>query len=330
MRYVVLVTAIVIGLGLSCRKADAPSPSNVSFNVWILDNNDADFETPPFEDTLTIWSDSGKKVVKKSTFNICQTIGGHRAIAVSPDDSFALIAENVTHRLSKYKHTGEESWVLEGSFHCVDISSTGRAYSLTSEGTIYGKELLEIDTANGKVMKRVQVDGFDLVVDDSHKAIWVVGADIRKLNHELEIEVTLDPVAWYAVSVDYASDGSVWVAESDHPEVGDSRRRMLKVSPAGDVLEIVPLDEDPACLAVDRSDDSVWVATRKNVYQFSSAGAPRREIECGSAFVIRIRQPDRSVWIATRKGNVIQLSKEGEVMGTISGFSEDQKYVAVP
>ncbi|EDZ67008.1 hypothetical protein NOC27_335 [Nitrosococcus oceani AFC27] len=58
--------------------------------------------------------------------------------------------------------------------------------------------------------------GFDVAIDDTNYAIWIVGADVKKLNIFLEQECALDPVEWTAVSVDFDSSGSIWIAERKH------------------------------------------------------------------------------------------------------------------
>lgn len=42
------------------------------------------------------------------------------------------------------------------------------------------------------------------------------------LDFNLNLLWSVDPIAWVAVSVDLSSDGSAWVAEREHSEVGGS------------------------------------------------------------------------------------------------------------
>src|SRR5439155_17367820 len=102
--------------------------------------------------------------------------------------------------------------------------------------------------------------GFDIVLDAERDVLWLVGKTIKKCDLELTVlrEIN-DLIRWCAVSVDLNPDGSIWVAEREHPDVKQSSNRILKISPGGTVLKTVNLSWSPLCLRVDRSDGSVWV-----------------------------------------------------------------------
>jgi hypothetical protein len=199
--------------------------------VWILDNLDPDSSTPPFTDTLTIRDAFGAPLATTAAFNVAQSIGAWRAISVAPSGDYALVAQFGPvsgDTLTKIDSQGHVLWsVVMPELNSVAFSTNGFAYALTG-ATIYGTSIRKVNPANGDIVASAAYGGVDLVVDDTHDAIWVVGDKIRKLNRNLALQamVTPDPIAWSAVSVDYSSDGSVWVAERQY-SLGTGQDRLL-------------------------------------------------------------------------------------------------------
>jgi hypothetical protein len=131
-------------------------------------------------------------------------------------------------------------------------------FALTSSGTIYGNQILLIGL-QGQILRQASIGGFDLAVDDKRKVVWLVGKNIKKCDLEFKVLQEVNSIGWCAVSIDLSSDGSVWVAERQHPDVAQSTNRLLKVSQEGQVLKAVGLPFSPLCLRVERSDETVWV-----------------------------------------------------------------------
>ena len=287
-------------VGISSCALFAPPPGYES-TVWILDNADPDFANPPFDDTLTVVSSDGSLVNTITGINITQTIGGCRRLAVSSDGAYALVAvtDPAGPKLVCLEVSGEECWSLDRRVAAVDFLDAQHAYALTTTGTISGEALLLIDPRDGTVLGEADQGGFDLVVDGDHGAIWLVGADVKKLDLAMERQFVIDPIGWSAVSVDFTSDGSAWVAEQAHPDVPGSADRLLKIGPDGSVVRTVPLDFSPSCVRVDRGDDSLWVAGGGGVRKFGSDGTPLLSIP-GLSFTLCIDQADGSAWAAGR------------------------------
>lgn len=307
----------------------------VDREIWILDNADPDFKNAPFEDSLTMIGGKGATEFCRKELNIAQTIGGQRAIDVSPEGTYALVCENVTRQISRFDRDGNRAWTLNRPIHAVDVFSPQRAYGLTESGTIWGESLVEIDTVSGHVRREIQeAGGFDLCVDPARKRIWVVGSEIYLVSFSGDVLFTIDPIAWCAVSVDYRSDGSAWVAVGYHPQVGGSNDRLLLVSETGSILKEVDLDFDPDCVRCDRRDDSVWVALGPVLRKYDGAGVLRLEVP-SSGYSCALDESDGSIWVTVdkkpllRRGTIEHWSASGKYLGSLSGFSLDQKYVAV-
>jgi len=299
-------------------------------NVWVLDNADPDFQNPPFDDTLTVMGTDGTLINTMTGFNIAQSIGGRRALAVGPDGSYALVAETLASRLSRYDLSGEMRWSLNQKISAIDILDDTHAYALTTRGTIYGETLILLNPMDGTVMEEVEYGGFDLVVDRDHGAIWVVGADIKKLNlDDLELQFAIDPIVWAAMSVDFRSDGSAWVAEREHPDVAGSQNRILLIAPDGTVTQVVELNFPPMCLRVDRRDDSIWVTGGGRLHKFDKDGMLILSF-IAPDFTLSVDQHDGSAWAAGYTGSITHYASDGEELLSVTGFSSDQTYVALP
>jgi hypothetical protein len=336
--------------------------------VLVLEDSDSDFRMPPFEDKVILFESNGKAADKITGLNIAETVGGCRSLSIAPDGSFFTVCENVGNQLSAYQlNTGERLWTLKGEFTSAIVSPEGLVYALTSgdsiPGTIYGKEMLVIDQ-RGQIVRQGLVGGFDVALDAERKVLWLVGKNIKKCDLELKVLFEINSIGWCAVSVDLERDGSIWVAERQHPDVAQSTNRIFKISHAGSVLNSVGLPFSPVCLRVDRSDDSVWVtggeaeksptsralgsiekrtgrlaigkslrefAMRPHVWsgthRYDSNGVLQRKIDRGG-FSLDIEQTDGSVWIGGRE-RVYHYSRQGKILGRSRGGSSDQKYVVV-
>lgn len=305
--------------------------------VWVLHDKDPDYSNPPFGDTLTALGASGEVLIRKSGFNICQTIGGSRAVAVSNFDQTVLVCENVSAessseapRIMKYDFEGNEIFTIGQHYHsysAVDVSDNGTIFALTSSGTIYGDAILKV-SPDGNVLADRSIGGFDLVVDDVLGGIYVVGADIKYCNFDLELQWTIDPVEWCAVSVDTCSDGTAWVAVRDEPG------RLHHISPDGTILKTIYLDYVPYCLRVDKSDNSIYVGSKElHKYDENGSSVWSVPLPCSfgylwSGWSLDIDSNRRGIWVGTAK-DVRLISFDGDTLLVTDEFlSMDQKYVA--
>jgi hypothetical protein len=332
--------------------------------VLLLQDSDRDFRLAPFEDPVIAYGSDGKTVRKVGDLNICQTVGGCRSLSIAPDRSFFVVCENVGNRITACEtSTGKRLWSLDGGYTAAIVAPNGSVYALISAGTIYGDKLVIID--RGRIVKEAKVGGFDIVLDSGHNALWLTGADIKKCDLDLAIVCQNDPLSWCGVLVDVCQNGTLWVAEREHPDVKGSRDRLLKISPDGELIKTVDLKFSPACLRVDRSDGSVWVTggmwrpplgarilekiekrtgkirigkpvrnflTRgggsNRTHKYDANGRLLYEIKEGG-FTIDIDRADGSLWIAGRK-KVYHYSRHAEKLGQAGGVAVDeQKYIAV-
>ncbi len=360
--FALIIASVPLAIWISSLDVFHKPPPNPALAVLVLEDSDSDFKRPPFEDRVLRF-DSAKRTLNLKNLNLCQTVGGHRALSASDDGRFFLVSENVGHRLTASRQdTGTLLWRIDGQFEATSISQHGVIYALLSSGTIYGDKAMIIDGA-GVIQKQSGIGGFDLVIDDAHQALWVVGSNIKKCDLDLNILFELTPIRWCAVSIDVNPDGSVWVAEREHPNSPQSRDRILKISSAGEIVKTVDLDFSPLCVRVDRSDGGVWVTgieVRKlktgellqSIEQWtgrwpigqaargfltsSVAGRTEKrdsdgELRCKlskGGHTLAIDQSNGSAWLGGAN-KIYQFSREGKKLGQLGGVSTGQKYIVV-
>ena len=323
--------------------------------ILVLDNCDSNYKYPPFNDVVLLLNDKGEVINQINGLNVCQNIGGNRAISVSSNGRFFIVCENVADKITAYDFsTGDEMWSLPGKFRSVVIAN-GMAYVLSSseDDKIYRDEIVTIDSEGNIIKRSKEAKGFDIAVDPNANCLWLVGSDIKKYDMDLKVVKTIDPITWYAVSVDIGLDGSVWVVERKHPDVAGSQNRLLNVSAKGNILQNIPLNNlSPRCVRINRSDGSVWITgsygfykrtlsfrkwppswqrTYKYIgprtYKYSSEGKFLLEIKRGG-HSIDIDPSDSSVWIADRT-QLLHYSSEGRKLQACDNVSDDNKWITV-
>jgi len=305
---------------------DITPPGLFSQNLWVLNNGDPDYSNPPFDDSLKVFNSAGEKILSRGGFNIAQTIGGHRAIAISDDGKVGWIAENVGDRLTIININGDILAEIPRSVSSIDVVASGFSYALTSIGIISGDSILIIDP-EGSIVNRAKYGGFDLVVDEEHSSVWIVGSDIKRLNLNLELEMSIDPIEWAAVSVDFDSKGYAWIAERQHSQIPDSKNRILKISPAGSVVDSVDLVNTPFCIRVDRESGDVWIVGFGFIYRYIPDLTELVLIESVGGFSLDIDYTEGLIWIGSYE-DVRAYSRDGNLQTTLSDFDgTDIKYV---
>ena len=344
---------LVFSLAACTAATELPDSITQTPHILVLDNCDSNYKFPPFNDVVLLLNDKGEVINKINGLNICQNIGGNRAISVSDDGCYFVACENVADKITAYDlSTGDERWSLPGNFTSVAITQ-GVIYALTSDGTIYCNGITVIDSGGNIIKQSKEANGFDILIDPNANCLWLVGGDIKKYDMDLKIVKTINPITWCAVSVDVCPDGSIWVVERAHPEEVGSQNRLLNISSKGKMLQNVPLNDlSPMCVRVNKSNGSVWVTGIYGIYKkklsfrrwppswrktyryigprtqkYSSKGKLLLEIKRGGNS-IDIDPSDGSVWIADRT-QLLHYSSEGKKLETCDDVSGDQKWIAI-
>ena len=316
----------VIGFALTMGMGALAS---TSAQLWVLDN--ADLLTLPYGDTLKAFQSDGTNVLEKGNLNICQTIGGWRAITVNPDGQTCWVAQFGSFpnsKLSKIAIDGTEQASITGAYYiAVDVGlNSGNVYALDGE-TISGDHITVFDQL-GNWVRQNSIGGVDLVVDEANDSVWIVGDKIRRLGLDLTLKpgfpVSPNPIMWSAVSVDYASDGTAWVADR-------GGNRLLHIGLDGTILDTVPIGFAPYCVRVDRSNGPVWIAGSMGLYKYAPSNGTLIQID-GSAqgWSVAVDYDSGLIWFGSYSGTVKSFSESGLLQTQIPGFSADQKWVSTP
>jgi hypothetical protein len=346
---------LIFSLAVCAATTGLPDSISQLPRILVLNDCDINYKYPPFNDVVLLLNDKGDVVNRINGLNVCQNIGGNRAVSVSDDGRYFVVCENVADKITAYNlSSGDEIWSLPGKFRSVAVANR-MAYVLSSseDNKMYRDEIVTIDS-KGNIVKRLkEAKGFDIAVDPNANCLWVVGSDVKKYDMDMKIVKIIDPIKWYAVSVDIDLDGSIWVAERMHEQVTGSQSRLLNISKECELLQSIPLNDlSPMCLRVNKSDNSVWVTGKRGRYKsslalnkwpptwqktyqeigprtqkYSSDGKLLLEIKCGG-HSIDIDPSDGSVWIADRT-QVLRYSSSGKKLEMFDGISGDQKWIAV-
>lgn len=321
-RVALILTVIVVWM-LLAFSVNAQAP-----RVWVLHNSDPNHSTPPFDDSLKLFDADGNIVMETGGFNIAQTIGGWRMIAASPHEWVCWVAEKNQNKLHKIDTDGNRVLTINRQIYAVDVSREGTVYALKNWGNIYGDSLFAIDHS-GSFIDSSDYSGVDLVVDEAHSLVWTVGNDIDLLDKDLQHQFTVDPIIYCAVSVDFASDGTAWIAERSHANVPGSKNRLLHIATDGQVLATVDMPIVPSCVRVDRTTGIVWVTGNYGLYSYDPAIPELKKIAGFRGWTLEVDRPNGLIWCATYT-DVRAYSMDGILQFVNSSFARsDQKYISI-
>lgn len=327
------VVLLLTGCNLIDNSDDDDTTVQISpSKVIVLDNFDSDYSNPPYEDRVTIMSSEGQVETVISGFNICQTIGGIRRLAVSASGLYFLVCEDVidkNDKLSKYDIQGNLLWTVDGNprsacFYDDFIYVCGVFLDYGN-----GTRLVWKFDGSGNFMISGRTSSLDIVAHPASQTVWTVSGNlVLKRAPNLNILTEINVGEWSSTSVDVNSDGSAWVAVRALPDKGINR--ILKISLDGDILQTVELESGPYCVRVNRSNGDIWVSGFFGIKKFNSLGQELLAINCGSAISLDIDPYDGSVWVGCL-ADVRHYSASGEEMGVYTqGFStNDHKFIGI-
>lgn len=295
-------------------------------HLWILNNGDFDSINPPFNDSLKIYTHDGIRVTAAGGFNIGPEIGRPRRLAVTPDGQYCWLAECLPSAITNLIDiSGQITLQLNRSLSAVDVGRNGNVYMLTTSGLITGDSLL-VYSSEGENLGGTFHGGYDLVVDDNHDAIWVVGENVKRLSKDLQLLMTVDPIKWSASSVDFAADGTAWLVERAYNP--DDKDRVLHIDTNGTILDSLENPDwlMPLCIRVDRKENMLWVAARSGLYKYDPAEAKWSTVDRGRGNTLTIDQFHDLVW-ANMDNKVKSYNKSGEVQTVIDGFDSNKSNI---
>ncbi len=292
----------------------APSPGSAGPAVyWLLDNLASGM--------LGRYDAAGRPLAQVAGFSICESLGGWHAVATPPKGDYAVVAEFCGLRwLTRIGPDGSRNWSVVLDAQAVDLPGDGFGYATTGSGWVTGRSVVRFQPETGELLAEVPWRGLDITVDPNHDAVWVAGYSLSRGSRDLSrLDFKLDRWPWIAVSVDHTSDDQAWIAEYDYWWYAG---RISRFDARGAETASIELPNLPASLAVDRSDDSVWVSTyypKRQLLKYGADGRLLVRIDRIAGWSLRVRPADGTLWLAEMDGTVRVFSRDGYARGVIPG-----------
>ena len=303
------------------------------YQVALLNDNDPAYKgKADYEDTVTLYDSSGEQQWRIKGLNACQTIGANHAIVYNPYDEAIWCVEIVGERLIKLGLDGKvilEKEDMKPNALAVD-TKTGNVWVLTSEGTIYGKSLIELNPSGQKIQDWDH-KGFDIAYSEKDDCFWLVGKKVLKLDKDGKtIFEWPEEFAWVAVSVSINNrDGSAWVMERRHSQVEGSRNRVWVFESGGKVRRKIDLkDRGVSSVAVDSRHGFAWVATSQGVLKLALDGEIKTDIPI-QGFSLCIEPDTGYVLISGRDGFLHRLDRNGDLVWSAKTPGYSQKWLCI-
>ena len=344
----------------SCSKKQ-PTEA-VPSKILVLDNCDGGNTAATITqgDNVLILDPNCRLLKKITGFKVKDGSSKQKAISASEDGRYFSVCEDAVNRLSIYEtSTGGEykSIIWPGRKENSAIFFKDKIYAINQTGT------LAIDFKKGSY-KEVNTfwygPCYDFVFDSKHNCVWIVGQTITKYSMDFktlfEVNSVFDISKALAFSVDITSDGSIWIAVKEIYEQNGPGNKLVKISLDGNIIETIPLEAAPACICVDKSDNSIWVtgmASNKDymkiddewpetlselhqaietdiktfTHKYNSVGRLIAELDKGG-YSICIDSSDKSVWIGSYD-SIIHCSGSGDIIGEYDDVSKRQKWITI-
>lgn len=282
--------------------------------VAVLDDADEDFEAKgPHRDGLRLLDEAGKEIAYLREFNTCQTVGANHGVVIDAPRGRIYARELVGRRVTALDFRGRKLWQAAG----IDADAmaidpkTGHLWCSGGDSLDVG-ETVVLD-AEGQEVTSFPVRGVDLAYDAHSDAFWLVGYGIRKVDRNGKILFQKPHEGWANVSVATdPRDGSVWIAERDHPDVARSANRLWHLDAQGAPIKTWELGKkDPFGVACDPKTGTAWVVGfRSEVLRFTPDGRELPPLPI-KAVAIAISPTNGQVWVTTET-RIVRIAPDGQ------------------
>ncbi len=304
--------------------------------VLILDDCDPIFRgKAEYNDNLTLIDHSGEKKFRTSGFNVCESVGSNRMIAVDSKRDRLWVVENCANRIRRVDLSGNQTFVVSlepgrnGSAIAVD-SETGHLWALIGSGTLDSSQVIVYDERGTQVAAH-PIKGFDIVYDRQAKAFWVAGSNLTKIDAASgKLLKSVFISSWFPSSVDVdAKSGVVWIAVRSNP-VTHEPSKLVKFNPASQVLTQIDLGaKAPYRVSINPNDGSVWIANHNDSVQHFSADGQLLATQPIAALTVQTDTATGDVWVVT-PDDTQKITSYGAVTKRVSHASRtNQAWIAL-
>jgi hypothetical protein len=224
------------------------------------------------------------------------------------------LCERVSRRVIALDVRGRKLWQadnIDASALAVD-PATGNLWC-TVGGSLDQGETVILDRM-GVELASYPAHGFDIAYDPHTDSFWLVDSEITKLSRQGVVLFRKPCEGWACVSVTVnPSDGSVWIAEREHPDVARSANRLWHLDARGGVIRSEDLGAaGPFAVSCDPRTGIAWVAGPPELLRF---GPDRRELPPLpiAAVDVAVSPTSKRIWVTT-KSEVLCLDESGAIL----------------
>jgi DNA-binding beta-propeller fold protein YncE len=248
-------------------------------------------------------------------FNTCQSVSASHGVTVDVARGRVYVCELVAHRVTAFDTRGRRLWRVD-DIHADALAvdpKTGNLWCGVG-GNLHHGETVVLDPA-GQEVESFPVRGIDLVYDPHTDGFWLAGYGVWKLSREGEVLFHKPRDGWACVSVAAdPRDGSVWVAEREHPDVARSANRLWHLDAKGGLIQSESLGKRvPFAVAVDPHTGTAWVVDMgSEVLRFAADGRGLPPIPV-KATAVAISPTTGDVWLTTET-EVLRTDEAGVVL----------------
>lgn len=302
--------------------ASAPPAFTAAPAIVVLDDIDPNFErTRPHHDGLRLLDSSGAELWSHSGLNNCQCVGG-RGVALDRRRQRIYIRENVADRITAFSTRGQKLWQIEqiavGPL-AID-EKTGNLWCGLG-GNLNDGEIVVFDP-QGRELAAYPYPSVELALDPLSSACWSTGTQTLKIGATGDVlfRQRVDGWCWTSMSINPA-DGSVWLAEREHPDVANSKNRLWLLSADGSIRHKVDLGTYKiSVVRYSPQTGDAWIGSYKEGIRRVSADAQLSEPLALMASRIAISPTTGDLWGADADA-VFRFDRSGQILAR-SAFSK--------
>lgn len=284
----------------------------------VLDNSDPDYDgTKPHHDGLRLLSTTGAELWAVTDLHTGGSVGGSHSIALDAARGRIYVCESAAKRIAAFRIDGQRLWQVEqveADTLAID-DKTGNLWS-SEGGMLNDGETVVFDT-EGNEVAAYPFRAIDLAYDPHDQAIWLAGYETIKLSREGKVLFRQRVDGWCCASVSVnPNDGSVWLAERQHPDTPRSTNRVWHLNSDGSLRHKIDVGEfllfGVAC--VPRIGGAWITGLRDGLRIISPAGEVGESLPLTmTAYTASVSVATGAVWVAGEK-EVLQFDPAGKIL----------------
>jgi protocatechuate 3,4-dioxygenase beta subunit len=296
--------------------------------VVVADDTDPEFEkSQPRDDRLRLLAADGGELWSQGGLNNAQTVGAVHGVAIDRQRGRFYVREDVTKRLTAYSVSGQKLWQVDQlDVEAVAVDEkTGNVWASGGHGLNDGETV--VFDSDGREVTAFPFRGIDLVYDPHTEAFWFAGYELMKVNRAGEVLFRKRAGGgWCYVSAAVnRADGSVWVVERAHTDIGGSKNRLWLHNADGSVRKEIALEGNGAsAVAYSPQSGRAWINSFGGGLRTVSAEGEFSDPIPINAFSIAISPTNGDIWVAT-KDAVLKIDDTGRELAKSPFRGESQQ-----